>query len=193
MVDDLGSRRKMGDILIQVEATDVPCRQPRTSCELFSTGGASASAKICADCERFGDGLSFCNVCAIILCNACWDKVLPHRLRRRAPDDVPHEKTNYHIAEKIQAVLEPRITAEERQELHRKDENTTWFGVAKNEMEDIVFQDCGRYASLMASCSSRRRDPQYPGLVSFVGQTGRFACSWYNTQLIGLQEQGRVH
>lgn len=67
------------------------------------------------------------------------------------------------------------MTEAEQRDLHIMDENTTWFGVGKDEMDEYVFQVSGRYASLMAECSSSRRGSRYPSLVSFVGQTGRFS------------------
>lgn len=125
---------------------------------------------LCLGCQR--EGSFFCNVCNMILCNGCWNSQLPHRQGTRTSDNVPHEKTNYEVAQKIQAVLDPSITNEQRKLLHQADENTTWFGVAKDELDELIFQDCGKYASLMADCSSGRKSRQYPGLVSFVGQTG---------------------
>ena len=137
-------------------------------------GGSGRVPKdVCQGCQKLGEGRSFCNVCNVTLCDDCWNSQLPHRLGTRALDNVPHEKTNQEVAQKIQAVLEPNITNEQRKDLHKKDENTTWFGVAKDEMDELIFQDCGKYASLMAECSSGRKSRQYPGLVSFVGQTGR--------------------
>jgi len=109
----------------------------------------------------------------VTLCGICWDSVLPHKLGRRGFDNVPHEKTDHDVAEKVRASLEPNMTEAEQEELHRQDDNTTWFGVAKDEMDDPIFQDYGRYATLMAECSSTRRASRYPSLVSFVGQTGK--------------------
>lgn len=173
-----GARNEPSDTLVDLEANDVPYQQSHTSCELSGTRAVSVSAaKRCDACNRFRPDCSLCNVCGITFCNKCWITQLSHRLGTRGPDDVPHEKTSHDIAEKIQAVLEPKITDEQRRTLHRRDENTTWFGVARNEMDDIIFQDCGRYAALMASCSSSRKDHQHPTLVSFVGQTGKFMCS----------------
>ncbi len=101
-------------------------------------------------------------------------------MRRVAFDNVPHEKTDHHLAEKIQATLEPNISDAEQEEMHRQDDNTTWFGVTKDEMDGSIFQDYGRYATLMAECLSRNRTSRYPALACFVGQTGKgyvLACS----------------
>lgn len=141
--------------------------------------------EVCAGCRILGEGRSFCNVCNFTLCDDCWNRQLTHVLGTLGPNDVPHEKTNHEVAQKIQAVLEPNITNEQRMDLHKEDENTTWFGVAKDEMDELIFQDCGKYASLMAECSSGQKSRQYPGLVSFVGQTGKpsyfYLCFLFDT------------
>ena len=131
------------------------------------------SERICRGCKKLGNGVSYCNLCAVNLCCQCWDLQIAHSEAARGPDNVPHEKTDYEIAKKIRASLESELTEEQQKSLHRKDENTTWFGVAKDETEDLVFEDCGRFASIIADCSTGRRASQYPALVSFVGQTGR--------------------
>ena len=77
---------------------------------------------------------------------------------------------------KIKAVLEPTITDAEREELHLNDEDTTWFGISREDAGFPLFQDYGRYANLMMSSSHgaavSRRDTRFPSLVSFVGETG---------------------
>lgn len=144
-------------------------------------GSGRVAKALCPGCQR--EGRFFCNVCNITLCDDCWNSQIPHRLGTRGPDNVPHEKTDREVAQKIQAVLDPNISHEQRKDLHKEDENTTWFGVAKDELDELIFQDCGKYASLMADCSSGRKSRQYPGLVSFVGQTGKFSCFIYATRL----------
>ncbi len=128
----------------------------------------------CLSCRIVGEDRSWCNLCAATLCNDCWDRQIAHSQGTRAADNVPHEKTNHELAEKIKACLEPSMTDEQQKKLHMRDENTTWFGVAQDEMQELMFEDCGRYASIMADCSSGRRACQYPSLVSFVGQTGQY-------------------
>lgn len=78
------------------------------------------------------------------------------------------------VAQKIKAVLEPEITEEEQEGLHQDDEDTTWFGINREDGLPL-FQDYGRYANLMLSSSQNGtggRDTRCPSLVSFVGQTG---------------------
>ena len=89
------------------------------------------------------------------------------------------------IAKKIKGVLESKPTDAEQEQLHVKDQDTGWFGILREEGELPLFQDYGRYASLMASTTrstwnshsqlhsgNAQRDTRFPSLVSFVGQTG---------------------
>jgi energy-coupling factor transporter ATP-binding protein EcfA2 len=93
----------------------------------------------------------------------------PHARDRNGP---PHEKTDPTIAKTVECALQPNIRDEEQALLHLKDEDTSWFGAGRDELDDAVFQDYGRYANLMAERSARHRTLRYPALVSFVGQTG---------------------
>lgn len=104
-------------------------------------------------------------------------------MQRNAPASIPHEKTYYRIAEKIKAILEVETTSAEQAILHKNDEDTTWFGVIREDAELPTFRDYGRYAAIMAETlhpSSRHgsdgifgaRDHRFPSLVSFVGETG---------------------
>ncbi|KAL9047302.1 MAG: hypothetical protein Q9214_000088 [Letrouitia sp. 1 TL-2023] len=81
------------------------------------------------------------------------------------------------------AVLGPNLSTEQQRSLHIDDENTTWFGIVREDGELPLFQDYGRYANIMADTSASNvrsgsrwinngRDVRYPSLVSFVGQTG---------------------
>lgn len=160
-----------------------PAQSPNLPVSSGRHRGASTSGpslRLCEDCNELGEQRWYCNLCAMSLCQRCWDHIITHRLGKLGPDNVPHEKTDHNVAEKIQASLEPKMTEAEQEEMHRLDDNTTWFGVARDEMDEPIFQDYGRYATLMAECSSIQRvssntgASRYPGLVSFVGQTGTF-------------------
>lgn len=56
--------------------------------------------------------------------------------------------------------------------LHIEDKDTTWFGMVRNNQNSPVFQDYGRYSSIMADSNSGEFKNRYPQLVSFIGQTG---------------------
>ena len=128
----------------------------------------------CDQCEERIHNIQSCNVCESSYCETCWMKAAPHRNGKLGPGGIPHEKTDPNIATKIRSILEP--DANQRQ-AHEDDEATTWFGVATDESDDYIFQDYGRYSTLMADVADwnrRRSDPKirFPSLVSFVGQTG---------------------
>ncbi len=97
---------------------------------------------------------------------------MAHKKRAQTAVGIPHERTDPSVAKKIQIALEANLTDREQAMLHVQDEDTSWFGAWKDEKDDMVFQDYGRYANLMAENSARERKIRYPALVSFVGQTG---------------------
>lgn len=134
----------------------------------------------CIQCEKHTSDLCYCNVCQYSFCSKCWGRQVTHKNKQRAPGDVPHEKTNYEVAMKIKQVLESDITEMEQEHMHNKDENTTWFGIIREKGEMPLFQDYGRYAQIMSDITSRDAhgapETRYPGMVSFVGQTGTACC-----------------
>jgi hypothetical protein len=77
------------------------------------------------------------------------------------------------IHEILLASLRPEKSESEQKELHRKDESTTWFGVAREGgIEESTFKDHGRFWAMIKEFSKRGKRNIYPGLVSFVGPTG---------------------
>ena len=132
--------------------------------------------RICEDCEMHKSDLAYCNICQYVFCGKCWARQITHRGNQVAPGDIPHEKTNYEVASKIKQVLESNMTESEQKHMHSKDENSTWFGILREKNEIPIFQDYGRYAQLMSDIASRdphgAQETRYPGVVSFVGQTG---------------------
>ncbi|TKA79397.1 hypothetical protein B0A49_02614 [Cryomyces minteri] len=100
---------------------------------------------------------------------------------------IPHEKTDFAVAQKIEGILSAPMSDEAQAKLHKDDENTSWFGITRENSDTLMFKDYGRYPELMASTQLGRswssisqhmssqgptRDTRYPSLVSFVGQTG---------------------
>ena len=86
--------------------------------------------------------------------------------------------------------MEAKTTSAEQDMLHRNDEDTTWFGIIREDAEPLIFRDYGRYASIMADTLSPSsyhssgwtvgvRDHRSPSLVSFVGQTGQYVITEY--------------
>ena len=105
-------------------------------------------------------------------CDECWGKQGPHKQGRTGPDGLPHEKANPMIVKRLKDILTPPQDHNEQQTLHIDDEDTTWFGLARDNQNRPVFQDYGRYSAIMADSSGGEHKHRYPQLVSFIGQTG---------------------
>lgn len=85
---------------------------------------------------------------------------------------MPHEQTKPSVVKRLKSILSPPKNADEIQRLHEDDESTKWFGVARDLTGRPIFEDYGRYASLMASISPiESTGNRYPQLVSFIGVT----------------------
>ncbi|KAL4986567.1 hypothetical protein BDW68DRAFT_197978 [Aspergillus falconensis] len=113
----------------------------------------------------------FCYPCGHVFCDKCWGKSPPH-VRQRVQGGIPHEKTDPRLAKIIEQTLEVELDEKQQSWMHLNDENSSWFGTLRDDDDDMVFHDHGRFADLMAEMSARKRQLRYPGLVSFVGQTG---------------------
>ncbi|KAM3089514.1 hypothetical protein ACMFMG_001101 [Clarireedia jacksonii] len=105
-------------------------------------------------------------------CGDCWSKERPHRPGAVGFDGRPHEKTDKRVVDRLRKILEPKRTPAEQQEQHKSDEDTTWFGIARDSANMPIFQDYGRYAKIMAKSRTSSVKVRYPQLVSFIGQTG---------------------
>lgn len=106
-------------------------------------------------------------------CNECWGKERPHRPGAVGIDGKPHEKTDRRVVERLRHILDPKRTPEEQQIQHRNDEDTTWFGIARDSANMPIFQDYERYSKIMVSSRTTGIKVRYPQLVSFIGQTGK--------------------
>lgn len=127
----------------------------------------------CNKAKSGSEDCHFCWRCQTTFCDQCWESQPAHRQGRpRNQGGIPHEKSNPDVAKKIEKILESALNDEQQAMLHVQDEDSSWFGTGKDEHDDLVFQDYGRYANIMAEKSARHRRLRYPALVSFVGQTG---------------------
>ena len=113
----------------------------------------------------------YCAQCNCSFCGSCWDKQPPHKPHKRGSD--AHEKIDRLVFERYRNILEPSSLAQDKDELHKNDEDTTWFGVGRNQTEEPIFEDYGRYSTLMLETLSEEHKVRYPQLVSFIGQTGK--------------------
>ncbi|PQE03570.1 patatin-like serine protein [Rutstroemia sp. NJR-2017a BVV2] len=105
-------------------------------------------------------------------CGYCWSKERSHRPGAVGFDGKPHEKTEKRVVDRLRKILEPKRTPAEQQEQQKSDEDTTWFGIARDSANMPMFQDYGRYAKIMAQSRTSGIKVRYPQLVSFIGQTG---------------------
>lgn len=102
----------------------------------------------------------------------CWGRQGPHKPKKKGRDGVPHEKTSPHVVRRLKAILHPTRNPQEIQKLHEEDQLTKWFGVSKDHAGRPVFEDYGRYATLMSSISPiESMGNRYPQIVSFIGTT----------------------
>lgn len=143
-----------------------------------------ASGELCEVCRTCGHQRFHCNVCKHVYCNPCWEAQFVHE-EDRSPPGLPHEKTDPGLARKIGKVLSPQLKEEQIEKIHMDDIDTTWFGVVREGHERPMFQDYGRYATIVAGVKNLRLEATpslsptsdgdealYPSLISFVGQTG---------------------
>lgn len=85
--------------------------------------------KKCEVCKKHVRDIWYCNVCKYSFCNACWDNLFLHQQPpRKGRGEMPHEKTNPTVAEKVQEVMFPPADDWAREQLYKDDEITSWFG-----------------------------------------------------------------
>lgn len=142
---------------------------PRDHSEIYP---AEAPPKLCENCELHKTPIWNCSYCGMDFCDQCWVKQGPHRPGRTGPDGLPHEKANPTIVKRLKDILTPPKHHADQQMLHVEDEDTTWFGLARDKENRPIFQDYGRYSTIMADSNSGEYKFRYPQLVSFIGQTG---------------------
>jgi len=173
----------------------VPAHGPAEPHRRHRSSSVSKILILCDDCRENKVDVYYCNVCNEKFCTECWDRARPHRNNIPTADGTPHEKTNHVVAEKIKTCLKPEL-GEDQTKLHHDDEPTAWFGITKDQMDTLIFEDYGRYASILAMGTARQKESQkesrYPGLVSFVGQTGAGKSTLIKV-LIELQTQHQRH
>ncbi|EUC48828.1 hypothetical protein COCMIDRAFT_2285 [Bipolaris oryzae ATCC 44560] len=149
-----------------------------------------SSSAVCDSCSVHTQPIWNCSYCDMNFCDDCWGKQGPHKLGRKGPDGLPHEKANPTIVQRLKDILAPPQDYYEQQILHVEDEDTTWFGIARDNHNKSILDDRGRYAAIMADSNTDEYQFRYPQIVSFVGQTGA-GKSTLIKMLIDQQE--RIH
>ncbi|KAI9769094.1 MAG: hypothetical protein M1840_004445 [Geoglossum simile] len=143
-----------------------------------------SAGRLCDHCKICGMRGSLCSQCDEIFCDTCWGGYDPHKGYTSAN----HEKTDIRVNDVVRRSLKVFMTSQEQMELHQQDENTTWFGVVGEGMEQLVLHDYGRFGDLIAEFREGRHRKRYPRLVSFVGETGAGKSSLIKllVELVGL-------
>lgn len=100
---------------------------PASTAELRTDTEYDKKCEICSGSFR---NIWHCNVCKCLYCDNCWNSQLLHRrTARNGQGHIPHEKTDPTVAEKVGAVMFPPEDERTREQLHRDDAKTSWFGM----------------------------------------------------------------
>ena len=125
-------------------------------------------------CEDKAQLTFYCADCDCSFCDTCWDKQPAHKPRKRGLDRHAHKKIDRLVDERYRNIFEPPSSSIDAQEaVYKDEEDATWFGIGRNRAGDPVFEDYGRYTTLIADSLLPRPKVRYPHLVSFIGQTGQ--------------------
>lgn len=124
-------------------------------------------------CHNKGQLTFYCVNCDCSFCDTCWDKQPAHKPKKRAFDGYAHEKVDRLVVERYRNIFEPPSSIDNQDALYKEEEDATWFGIGHNRAGDPVFEDYGRYTTLMAESIMPTPKVRYPHLVSFIGQTGK--------------------
>jgi hypothetical protein len=141
----------------------------------FSTGASEKSPEIASekppekcednDCTAV-TGLWWCHRCDIVVCSRCWALQAAHSPERQGRQLHPRTSLSDRGVVRLLQSLSP--AAEERDELHRKNYETKWFGVTTG--NEFTLNTTSRFSEICVSNGIGR--DQHPALVSFVGETG---------------------
>lgn len=134
---------------------------------------ATAPFGNCEECYRGVpmEEYLYCNNCTKGFCRSCWPKPPQHGKGRIDPwgnPVEPHEPKDPLTEAKLNKYLEPRIGEAQQHALLAQDEETTWIAVVRDEADNLIFQDLGRYGNVSAGLHVKSK----PALISFVGETG---------------------
>ncbi|KAI0490190.1 hypothetical protein F4859DRAFT_183291 [Xylaria cf. heliscus] len=126
-------------------------------------------APTCEVCDK-EEGLDFCPACNEYYCINCWERRRAHRDGKQlGPGGIPHEQVNPEVVKRVDVCVDGPENETEETKQHENDQDTTWFGLDRDSGGDPVLSEYRRYASIMMATETST--VQYPGLVSFVGQT----------------------
>ncbi|KAI1101208.1 hypothetical protein F4804DRAFT_17888 [Jackrogersella minutella] len=126
----------------------------------------------CETCGEPGKLAKFCEGCNDYYCDECWPRRRAHKGNIVGPTGIPHNQLDPKIVKKVNEwMAEPEDEYDEHKQ-HELDEDSVWFGLSKDKQGDPMLAEYKRFTTLMIETSEGAPSTRYPGLVSFVGQTG---------------------
>lgn len=164
---------------------------------MSSPGADFCFQEPCEDdsCRDNGRLTFYCENCDCNLCDTCWDKQTSHKPKKRGLVGHVHEKIDLLVVKRYWDIFEPPSSIDEQDALNKDEEDATWFGIGHNQAGDPVFEDYGRYKTLMAESLLPTPKVRYPHLVSFIGQTGTLnqLCLLFFTFLTNTRSREKCH
>jgi hypothetical protein len=157
------SNNNLGTILLPTEQEDIRLAM-------------SATPFTCLVCDRTSedDAIVFCAGCNYFQCLTCWENLPAHKKAILGPSGFPHDKTDPSMVAALQECLREPDNEEEQNREHVEDEDTTWFGLDREDSGDPILAEYGRYATIMLETAQETGQQRFPQLVSFMGET---SCS----------------
>lgn len=127
----------------------------------------------CFTCKNSTKQLFICIQCDdFAFCNDCWSQWPLHVAGAIGWDGWSHEKSNPQVVQTLREILEPTRTSSKHDSEFRTDHDTTWFSVGRDNANQLVPQDHGRFATLVGKGPTYELSSRYPQLVTFIGETG---------------------
>ncbi|KAF5003652.1 hypothetical protein FDECE_9823 [Fusarium decemcellulare] len=152
---------RLANALVESMATGPPKPQPLRS--------QSHSQTLCCVCDSSRKAWK-CVQCGSSFCDECWPKERPHWPGKVGIDGRSHEKVDEEVINRLSQIFS-QPPSEEQTERHRRDVNTTWFGVIKEANQSYLHYS-NRLVDILRDSQMGQHSERFPQLVSFVGQTG---------------------
>ncbi len=119
----------------------------------------------CSNLDPVPQQVFRCVDCRANYCDNCWKKVEPHK-----KPELEHKKVDPGLADLLKNILEP--AREQRDDLHKEDARTLWVGVTEKDDKKFIHEG-SVYEDLIFENPAIQPWGIYPGLVTFVGDTGK--------------------
>ncbi|KAI0974552.1 hypothetical protein F4678DRAFT_458515 [Xylaria arbuscula] len=114
--------------------------------------------------------VSRCVECDADYCEDCWKAIEPHKNRTSS---TKHKRSDPKLADLLKDILlQPTRSEEQQERLHKEDARTLWFGVLSDEDGKQFIHEGSVYEDLIFENPAVQPWGIYPGLVTFVGETG---------------------